>query len=317
MNPMRILVGCEESQAVAIALRAQGHEAYSCDLKPCSGGYPQWHLQMDVFKAIAGGQLITQHGNEIFIESWDMGIFFPDCTYLTCSAEWAYKDGPYHQKVKPGTLVGAERRNAREGAIEFVKALYNSGISKVAIENPVGVLSNRFRKPDQVVQPYDFGDDASKATCLWLLNLPKLQATSYKQPRIVGGKERWANQTDSGQNKLPPSENRAELRSKTYPGIARAMAIQWTAPAPPALFCHTCKMIEKMNEKITLDYSVGDHPHDPDTLVITVKGTGLSCANPKHVETIKACVQPMIPYLYAAGHGIPLNKVRVTNRIKK
>lgn len=225
---MLILVGCEESQAVCKAFRELGYEAYSCDLQECSGGHPEWHFHMDVFKAIEGGLLKTQAGNEVCIDKWDMGVFFPDCTYLTCSAEWAYKDGPYHQKVKPGTLVGAERIKAREEAADFFLKLFNSMIHFVAIENPVGVMSSRFRKPDQVIQPYYFGDNASKATCLWLKNLPVLKHTDYCEPRIVNGKQRWSNQTDGGQNKLPPSKDRAKLRSKTYPGIAKQMAIQWS-----------------------------------------------------------------------------------------
>ncbi len=211
---MNILIGCEESQVVCKAFRAKGHNAFSCDVKPCSGGHSEWHLQMDVFKAIG-------------LIQWDMAIFFPDCTYLACSAEWAYKDGPYHQKVKPGTLVGEQRKLARKDAASFFMALYNCGISKVAIENPIGVMSSIFRKPDQVMQPYNFGDDASKATCLWLKNLPLLNGTGYSEPRIVNGRQRWGNQTDSGQNNLSPFDNRAELRSKTYPGIAAAMADQW------------------------------------------------------------------------------------------
>ena len=211
---MKILVGCEESQAVTISLREMGHEAYSCDLQECSGGYPQWHLQMDVFGAIK-------------VADWDMGIFFPDCTYLTCSAEWAYKEGPYHQKVKEGTLVGQKRIKARYEALEFVRKLWNCGIEKIAIENPVGVLSSKFKKPSQTIQPYMFGDDASKRTCLWLKGLPNLKPTEEIEPRIVNGKPRWANQTDGGQNKLPPTKNRAKLRSKTYPGIAKAIAEQW------------------------------------------------------------------------------------------
>lgn len=212
---MKVLLGCEESQAVCTAYREAGHEAYSCDLKPCSGGHPEWHFQMDVFEAIK-------------LKDWDRGIFFPDCTYLTCSAEWAYTDGPYHQKVKAGTLVGEARRVAREAAIKFFLALYNCKIPELGLENPIGVMSSQFRKPDQIIQPYQFGDDASKSTCLWLRNLPLLVGTRYIEPRIVNGKPRWANQTDSGQNKLSPSDNRAELRSKTYPGIAQAMADQWS-----------------------------------------------------------------------------------------
>lgn len=211
---MKILIGCEESQAVCIAFRNAGHEAYSCDLKPCSGGHSEWHIQADVFEAIK-------------LYSWDMGIFFPDCTYLTCSAEWAYGNGPYHQKVKPETLVGDDRKEARIKAANFFMSLYNCKIKRVAIENPIGVMSSLFRKPDQVINPYNFGDDASKKTCLWLKDLPPLIHTGYFTPRTVNGRPRWSNQTDSGQNKLPPTANRAELRSKTYPGIAAAMASQW------------------------------------------------------------------------------------------
>jgi hypothetical protein len=212
---MLIIVGCEESQAVTKELRAKGHEAYSCDIKPCSGGHPEYHLQMDVFEAIK-------------LKKWDAGIFFPDCTYLTCSAEWAYKEPPYHQKVKPETLTGQARIIARMNAIDFVKRLWNCGIEKIGIENPVGVLSSRWMKPTQTVQPYQFGDNASKRTCLWLKGFPKLVGTDFIQPRIVNGRKLWNNQTDSGQNKLPPTKNRAELRSKTYIGIAKAMAEQWT-----------------------------------------------------------------------------------------
>ena len=157
-----------------------------------------------------------------------MGIFFPTCTYLTCSAEWAYKEPPYHQKVKVGTLVGKERKQAWIAASQFFIALYNCGIHKIAIENPIGVMSTIFRKPNQVIHPYDFGNDASKATCLWLMNLPNLTRTKYIEPRIVNGQKRWSNQTDSGQNKLGPTNNRAELRSKTFIGIAQAMAEQWS-----------------------------------------------------------------------------------------
>ena len=197
---MKILVGCEESQAVTKELRLLGHEAFSCDLKPCSGGYPEWHLQMDVFQAIE-------------LKKWDMGIFFPDCTYLTISANKWYKDQP---ERKSGTLVGGKRREAREKGIDFFMRLYNSGIPKIAIENPIGVMSSRFRKPNQVLQPWMFGHGETKATCLWLKGLPNLKPTE-----IVEGREQRL-------HRLPKTENRAELRSKTYPGIAKAIADQWT-----------------------------------------------------------------------------------------
>ena len=216
---MKAIVGCEESQVVTLALRQVGIEAYSCDLKPCSGGHPEYHIQDD----------IRNHLHK----DWDLGIFHPDCTYLTCSAEWAYKDGPYHQKVKPGTLIGKERREARVAAIGFVQELWAAPISFKAIENPVGVLSSRWMEPTQFIQPYEYGDDASKITCLWLDNLPPLQPTNMVVPRLAPSKDgrryllRWSNQTNSGQNRESPSENRAEIRSKTYQGRANAMADQW------------------------------------------------------------------------------------------
>ena len=139
----------------------------------------------------------TQDGTLVKLDGfWDMGLFFPDCTYLTCSAEWAYKEPDYerypgvgyHQKVKEGTLTGLERRMARLEADLHVKKLYHSDIPKVSIENPVGKLSSMFMKPSQVIQPYEFGDDASKKTCLWLKNIPLLEPTDYIVPAIVTGK---------------------------------------------------------------------------------------------------------------------------------
>ena len=196
---MKILVGCEESQTVCIELRKLGHEAYSCDLIECSGGHPEWHLQTDVFEAIK-------------LKEWDAAIFFPPCTYLTVSANKWYKDQPAR---KSGTLVGEARREARREAIIFFKKLYNCGIPKIAIENPIGVMSTEFRKPDQVIQPWMFGHGETKATCLWLKGLTKLSPT-----KVVEGREQRLHY-------LPKTKDRAKLRSKTYPGIAKAMAEQW------------------------------------------------------------------------------------------
>ena len=148
---MRVLIGCEESQAVCKEFRKLGHEAYSCDIQECSGGHPEWHIKGDVFNAIE-------------FESWDMGIFFPTCTYLTVSANKWYKDQPAR---KSGTLVGADRRAAREDAIDFFMRLYHCRMPKIAIENPIGCMSSRFRKPDQVLQPWMFGHGETKATCRW------------------------------------------------------------------------------------------------------------------------------------------------------
>ncbi len=242
---MKVLVGCEESQAVCKAFRALGIEAYSCDLQECSGGHPEWHFQMDVFKAIRGGLLVTQSGELIEVINWDIGIFFPDCTYITVSANKWLKDQP---ERKSGTLVGAARREARENALKFVARLMNCGIPHIAIENPIGVIGSRIfwysgeygaerwevfptditnggRTPDQIIQPWMFGHGETKATCLWLTNLPKLfwskTATLFDKKTTVKGREQRL-------HRLPPKADRAKIRSKTFPGIAEQMAIQWS-----------------------------------------------------------------------------------------
>lgn len=158
----KILVGCEESQAVTIEFRKLGFEAYSCDLLPCSGGHPEWHLQIDVFDAIKS-------------HKWDAAVFFPDCTYLTVTANKWLKDQP---ERKSGALVGVERRDAREKAIQFFKDLYNCEIPIVAMENPVGCISSVFKKPNQIITPMQFGHEEPKKTCIWIKGgLPLLQAT--------------------------------------------------------------------------------------------------------------------------------------------
>lgn len=209
---MKVIIGCEESQAVTIAFRNNGIEAYSCDLKQCSGGHPEWHIKGDIFEVIKGGAIGTENGDTIYIDKWNAGIFFPDCTYLTISANTWYADQPPR---KSGALVGVDRRMARINAMEFFIRLYNS-LDIVAIENTIGVMSSMFRKPDQVVQPWMFGHGETKATCLWLKNLPLLEPTD-----IVGGREQRI-------FKLSPTKDRSALRSKTYQGIAEAMANQWT-----------------------------------------------------------------------------------------
>lgn len=213
---MRVLVACEYSGRVRDAFRSLGHHAVSCDLLPTDSEGP--HHQGDVFDIIGDG--------------WDLMIAHPPCTYLTISAEWAYKE-EQTKKIKPGTLIGAARQAAREEAIKFVMAMANAPIDRIAIENPVGVLSSRWREPDQFIQPYEYGDDASKKTCLWLQNLPRLSPTAFTPPRLALSADcrsyslRWSNQTDSGQNKEPPSEDRWKIRSTTWQGWADAMARQW------------------------------------------------------------------------------------------
>lgn len=195
---MRVLVACEYSGRVRDAFTAMGHDAMSCDLLPTDA--PGNHYQGDVRDIIENG--------------WDLMIAHPPCTYL-CSS------GLHWNKRVPGRLQQTEE------ALDFVRMLLDAPIMKIALENPIGCISSRIRKPDQTIQPYHFGHDASKATCLWLKNLPPLRPTAMVEPRMIDGKPRWGNQTDSGQNKLPPSEDRWKVRSETYAGIAKAMAQQW------------------------------------------------------------------------------------------
>jgi hypothetical protein len=195
---MKILIACEYSGAVRDAFIKAGHDATSCDLLPTD--VPGPHYQGDVF--------------DIINQGWDMMIAHPPCTYL-CSS------GLHWNKRVPG------REQKTLDALEFVRKLLDCNIPRIALENPIGCISKRIRKPDQIIHPYEFGDDASKSTCLWLKNLPILFQTKYVQPRIINGKPRWSNQTDSGQNKLTPSYDRWKERSKTYQGIADAMANQW------------------------------------------------------------------------------------------
>jgi hypothetical protein len=216
---MRVLVACEYSGTVRDAFAKRGHFARSCDLLP-SDSPDGWHYQGDVMNIINDG--------------WDLMIAHPPCTYLTCSAEWAYKDpSKINKKLDPDKLYGESRLHAREQAIEFVKMLANAPIEKIAIENPVGVLSTRWREPDQFIQPYEYGENASKKTCLWLKGLPKLQPTKLYTPRLAPNKNgkgysfRWGNQTDSGQNIEPPGKDRWKIRSTTWQGWADAMAEQW------------------------------------------------------------------------------------------
>lgn len=195
---MRVLVACEYSGAVRDAFIARGHEALSCDLLPTDSPGP--HYQGDVMDIINDG--------------WDLMVAHPPCTYLSVSGmHW--------------TTRGLRDPKLTEDALDFVRLLLNAPIPRIALENPVSVISSRIRKPDQIITPYMFGHDASKKTCLWLKNLPPLKSTLIVEPRIVDGKKRWGNQTDSGQNKLAPSADRWKIRSETYRGIAEAMASQW------------------------------------------------------------------------------------------
>jgi len=208
MKP-RVILGYTRCPLTLAAFEQAGCEAWTCDLLPADHTR---HLQCDIW--------------DVARDRWDMGLFHPMCTYLTVSAAWAFTDGPYHQKVKPETLVGAARREAREDALDNFRRLLALPYPKV-VENPApSFVSKSIRPPDQTIQPNQFGDDASKRTGLWLDRLPKLRMTQYVPGRIVNGKERWSNQTDSGQNRVPPGADRWLERSATYPGIAAALGSQ-------------------------------------------------------------------------------------------
>ena len=211
---MKILVACEESQAVTIELRKLGHEAYSCDIEPCSGGCPEWHLQQDVIPLLK--------------EKWDMIIAFPPCTYLTNAGTRHFS-----RRINSEEKVVA-REKLRKEAFEFFMLFANADCEKIAIENPVGYANGKFRKPNQIIHPYYFGDNFKKRTCLWLKGLPNLIPTNMlPEPAPVyicqgelckGKKISWCEGikgTTGGQ------KGRAMARSKTFPGIAKAMAEQW------------------------------------------------------------------------------------------
>ena len=186
---MKILIGCEFSGIVRDEFRKKGHDVWSCDLLQ-SDADKTHHIQKDV--------------REILDDGWDMGIFFPPCTHLCVSGARWFKYKKTEQKE----------------ALDFVSRLLSSPIDKIALENPIGIISTRIRKPEQIIQPYQFGHEETKATCLWLKNLPKLKPT-----KIMDVKNK--NLTPSGQNKIGPSKDRWKIRSKTYQGIAQAMANQW------------------------------------------------------------------------------------------
>lgn len=204
---MRILVGCEESQAVTIELRKLGHEAFSCDVMESSGGYPQWHIQGDLLKELHKG--------------WDMLIAFPPCTHLAVSGARHFE-----QKIKDGR---------QQQGIDFFMEMINAPIDKICVENPIGIMSTKYRKPSQIIQPYMFGDKAQKSTCLWLKNLPLLVPTNIvekgefiefiSKKGVKKRQPKWY--FDALKNSKNASE-RSKLRSKTFKGIAKAMATQFT-----------------------------------------------------------------------------------------
>ena len=204
---MLILVACEESQAVTIEFRKLGHEAYSCDILECSGGHPEWHIQGDVLPLLQ--------------QKWDMIIAFPPCTYLTVTGNRWFNIERYGEKA-------IQRYKDREEAIKFFMQFANANCEKIAIENPVGIMSTVYKKPTQIIQPYMFGDAERKTTCLWLKGLPELKPTNIVKPELYTYKDGRTDGMWHVKTIGLPAEERSKLRSKTFPGIAKAIATQWS-----------------------------------------------------------------------------------------
>ena len=223
---MKVLIACEESQRVCIAFRERGHEAYSCDIQDCSGGHPEWHIKGDALKCLQGGQMFTSDGQNHYIDKWDLLIAHPPCTYLSNVATRSLS-----LRCTPAEKAVARWEERARGAVVFMRFL-TANADRIAIENPVGFMNSAYRKPDQIIHPYMFADSpedaenyVTKATCLWLFNLPQLRGNGLPRPNnaelygcMPSGKARTWEDTYSRSGKV---------RSKTFPGIARAMAEQW------------------------------------------------------------------------------------------
>lgn len=220
---MKVLVACEESQVVCKAFREKGAESYSCDIIECSGGHPEWHIMQDVIPLLNGNcRFTTMDGTEHRIDGkWDLLIAHPPCTYLTVTGNRWFNVDRYGEKA-------IQRHKDRQDAIKFFMEFANADCQKIAIENPIGVMSSEWRKPNQIINPWQFGDPYEKKTCLWLKGLPELAPTNIVEipPRkkFASGKSMpsWYAEAWS-----LAKEERAKLRSKTFPGIAKAMSEEW------------------------------------------------------------------------------------------
>jgi site-specific DNA-cytosine methylase len=228
---MNVLIACEESQRVCTAFREKGHNAFSCDILPCSGGHPEWHIMDDVLSIINPHQISesfygivfrTMNGDAYAIRGkWDLIIAFPPCTHLSSSGQWAYSKG--------------KDISLREEAAAFFMMFANADCERIAIENPVGIMSSRWRKPNQIIHPWQFGHNAEKQTCLWLKGLPNLVPDIKEKPELEyfdwidskTGKKKRMQKWMYDIRCISDRKKRAEIASKTFPGIAKAMADQW------------------------------------------------------------------------------------------
>lgn len=228
---MKVLVACEESQVVCKAFREKGHEAYSCDIQECSGGHPEWHIQGDVLEVLNPHQISNAFYGIVFKTAdgqahsikgkWDLIIAHPPCTHLSSSGQWAYKKG--------------KDISLKYEGIKFFMEFVNADCDKIAIENPIGIMSTEYKKPSQIIQPWQFGHKAQESTCLWLKGLPLLTPTNIVEKgefvewidKKTGKKKRQSKYDLEILKKAKTSEERSRLRSKTFEGIALAMAEQW------------------------------------------------------------------------------------------
>lgn len=234
---MKVLIACEESQRVCIEFRKLGHEAYSCDIKKCSGGHPEWHILDNALYVIGGGAVKLQNGKWMTVDHWDLIIAHPPCTYLSNVAvrQHSLKMTP-ENRIEGATIE-------RIHAMEFFMRCFQAPCEKVAVENPVGIMNSAFRQPDQIIEPYQFAESVddtenyvTKRTCLWLKGLNPLKTNDPPRPdnaklhgRLTTGKPRnWVENHCYGDKK---GETDANARSKTFPGIAKAMAEQWGIPS--------------------------------------------------------------------------------------
>lgn len=247
---MNVLVACEESQEVCKAFRERGHRAFSCDIQECSGGHPEWHVMGDCLPMIDGDCFFTtmdgkEHRQD---ERWDLLIAHPPCTYLTVSGNRWFNVERYGDKAR-------DRERERAKASEFFMEFVNADCERIAIENPIGYMNTHYRKADQIIQPYMFGHPYAKSTCLWLKGLPKLTPTKIVEPERIHSKGKsggysgasWYVTDENGKILSWKDPRTAKARSKTFPGIAKAMACQWDAE-------HTTQEIKEEEQLTIFDF---------------------------------------------------------------
>lgn len=224
---MNVLVACEESQAVCIAFRSRGHRAFSCDIQECSGGHPEWHIQGDVLPLINGNcSFVTADSHtHTQVGPWDLLIAHPPCTYLTVSGNRWFDVSRYGEAAE-------QRKKERKEGIEFFLKFAQADCKRIAIENPIGVMSTVYRKPDQIINPYEFGHKARKPTCLWLKGLARLEPTNIVEPDLVSWISNKGTVKTMSADYGRGSPGHSKRRSKTYEGIAEAMGDQWGTDKP-------------------------------------------------------------------------------------